>query len=48
MIAGRRWGAQRFFPFLNYQMPEHVLAGADERLLLVLGNHPKGALWVSG
>lgn len=39
---GRRWVAQRFYPFLNYHMPEHVLEGADERLLRVLGKHPKG------
>lgn len=40
---GRRFVAQRFFPFLNYRMPDHVLHGADERLLRVLGKHPKGA-----
>jgi ectoine hydroxylase-related dioxygenase (phytanoyl-CoA dioxygenase family) len=38
-----RWVSQRFYPFLNYHMPERVLAGADERLLRVLGKHPKGA-----
>ncbi len=35
--------SQRFYPFLTYAMPEHVLEGADERLLRVLGKHPKGA-----
>lgn len=40
---GRRFIAQRFYPFLNYRMPEHVLVGADERLLRVLGKHAKGA-----
>jgi len=34
--------AQRFFPFLNYRMPDHVLEGAGERLLRVLGKHPAG------
>ncbi len=40
---GMRFVAQRFFPFLNYRMPDAVLAGASERLLRVLGKHPKGA-----
>ena len=40
---GQRFVAQRFYPFLNYQMPEHVLRNADERRLRVLGAHPKGA-----
>ncbi len=40
---GRRFVAQRFYPFLNYRMPDAVLAGADERTLRVLGKHPKGA-----
>ena len=40
---GKRFIAQRFYPFLNYKMPEYVFAGADERLLRVLGKHPKGA-----
>jgi ectoine hydroxylase-related dioxygenase (phytanoyl-CoA dioxygenase family) len=39
---GTRMIAQRFFPFLNYHMPEHVLEGAGERLLRVLGKHPPG------
>lgn len=39
---GRRFVAQRFYPFLNYRMPDHVLAGADERTLRLLGKHPKG------
>jgi hypothetical protein len=34
--------AQRFYPFLNYCMPDHVLEGAGERLLRVLGKHPSG------
>ena len=36
--------SQRFYPFLNYAMPETVLEGADERMLRVLGKHPKGCL----
>lgn len=43
LTYGPRWVSQRFYPFLNYQMPQHVLDGADERLLRVLGKHPKGA-----
>lgn len=35
--------SQRFYPFLNYRMPEYVLEGADERLLRLLGKHKKGA-----
>jgi ectoine hydroxylase-related dioxygenase (phytanoyl-CoA dioxygenase family) len=38
----RRFVAQKFYPFLNYKMPEHVIQGASERLLRVLGKHPKG------
>ena len=38
-----RFVAQRFYPFLNYEVPAHVLAGADEKLLKALGKHPKGA-----
>lgn len=39
----RRWVAQRFWPFIHYRMPEHVLEGAGDRLRRVLGEHPKGA-----
>ena len=35
--------SQRFYPFLNYSMPEDVLDGADERMLRLLGKHSKGA-----
>ncbi len=38
-----RFVAQRFYPFMNYQVPDHVMQGADERLLRVLGKHSKGA-----
>ncbi|MCX5662803.1 MAG: phytanoyl-CoA dioxygenase family protein [Planctomycetota bacterium] len=40
---GMRFVSQRFYPFLNYQMPAHVLEGASDRLLRVLGKHQKGA-----
>ena len=40
---GRRCIAQRLYPYLNYRAPDHVLAGASERLLRVLGKHPIGA-----
>ena len=40
---GDRRVAPRFYPFLNYRVPDHVLEGADERLLRLFGKHPKGA-----
>lgn len=40
---GRRCMAQRFFPFMNYRMPQHVIDNADERRLRVLGFHKTGA-----
>lgn len=40
---GQRWVSQRFYPFINYQMPQHVLELADDRRKRVLGVHPKGA-----
>ncbi|HVF10422.1 MAG TPA: phytanoyl-CoA dioxygenase family protein [Abditibacteriaceae bacterium] len=43
MAFGRRWIAQRFFPFANYQIPPHVLERADERRRRVLGFHASGA-----
>jgi ectoine hydroxylase-related dioxygenase (phytanoyl-CoA dioxygenase family) len=39
---GRRWVANRFHPFIDYRLPDHVRARADERCLRVLGKHPKG------
>lgn len=38
----RRFVSQKFYPFLNYRMPDHVINGASERLLRVLGKHTKG------
>ena len=46
-IIGSFLVAQRFWPYLNYHMPDYVLEGADKRLLRVLGKHPEMALWVS-
>lgn len=40
---GQRFISQRFYPFLNYRVPDHVLQGASDRLLRVLGKHAKGA-----
>ena len=40
---GDRRIAQRFYPFLNYRVPDHVLEDADERMLRLFGKHPKGA-----
>ncbi len=39
---GRRFISQRFYPFLDYRMPEHVLDGASDRLRRLLGQHGKG------
>ena len=39
---GRRFISQRFYPFLNYRMPDTVLDGADHRLLRLLGRHEMG------
>ncbi len=32
---------QRFWPYLNYHMPDYVLEDADDRLMRVLGKHPE-------
>ena len=42
-VYGQRFVAQRFWPYLNYRMPDYVLEGADQRLLRVLGKHPEMA-----
>ena len=39
----RRIVGHKYFPFMNYQMPEHVYTGADERLKRLLGFLPHGA-----
>ncbi len=39
----RRWVAQRFWPFVNYHMPEEVIARATPRRKRLLGIHGIGA-----
>jgi hypothetical protein len=39
---GRRWASQRLWPSGDYRVPSHVTDGAGERLLRVLGRHPRG------
>ncbi len=39
----RRWVSQRFYPFVNYQLPPGVYERADQRRRRVLGFHTKGA-----
>ena len=39
----RRLIGHRYYPFMNYIMPEHVYAGADPRLKRLLGFLPAGA-----
>jgi ectoine hydroxylase-related dioxygenase (phytanoyl-CoA dioxygenase family) len=43
MAYSQRFVAQRFYPFVNYQLPADVLARADARGRRVLGQHAKGA-----
>ncbi len=40
----RRWVSQRFYPFVNYRMPDEVVAWAEgnRRLTRMLGFHPRG------
>ena len=38
----KRFVAQRFYPFVDYRMPEHVWEGAGPRLQRFLGRHEKG------
>ncbi|MBT3343688.1 MAG: mitomycin antibiotics/polyketide fumonisin biosynthesis protein [Gemmatimonadetes bacterium] len=39
----RRIIGHKYFPFMNYEMPEHVHGNADERLKRLLGFLPSGA-----
>jgi ectoine hydroxylase-related dioxygenase (phytanoyl-CoA dioxygenase family) len=39
----RRLVGHKYFPFMNYNMPEHVYAGAGPRLRRLLGFLPSGA-----
>jgi len=43
LAYGRRWISQRLYPFVNYQIPAHVMERSDDRRKRVLGVHPKGA-----
>jgi hypothetical protein len=40
---GRRFIAQRFYPFVNNRMPEAVLERAGPRRRRLFGLHPAGA-----
>lgn len=33
----------KFFPFMNYTMPDYVMEGASPRLMRLLGFQPRGA-----
>ena len=39
---GRRFISQRFYPFVNYHMPEDLLARSSARRQRLLGVHPRG------
>ncbi|HXG25160.1 MAG TPA: phytanoyl-CoA dioxygenase family protein, partial [Chthonomonadales bacterium] len=39
---GRRWIAQRFYPFINFHMPEEILERANPRRKRLLGVHETG------
>jgi ectoine hydroxylase-related dioxygenase (phytanoyl-CoA dioxygenase family) len=39
---GRRFFAQRFYPFVNFRMPEDLLARSSPRRQRLLGAHPRG------
>ncbi len=43
LAYSKRWVSQRFYPFVNYELPPAVLERADERRRRVLGLHNKGA-----
>ena len=47
LLAGvtysKRFIAQKFHPFIDYRMPDHVWAEASPRLQRMLGRHSKGA-----
>lgn len=40
---GRRLIGHKYYPFMNYEMPEHVYRDADDRLKRLLGFLPHGA-----
>ena len=43
IVYSQRLIAQRFYPFIDYRMPEHIWEGADERMQRLFGRHSKGA-----
>ena len=43
----RRVIGHKFYPFMNYQMPQHVYAGAGGRLRRLLGFLPHGGLRIA-
>jgi len=42
VIYGKRWISQRFYPFINYTMPQHIIDRANPRRKRLLGLHPRG------
>ena len=38
----KRFVSQKFYPFIDYRMPDHVWDGASPRLQRLLGRHEKG------
>ena len=42
MTFGKRFISQRFYPFLNYIVPQHVLECSTSHQLRLLGMHKKG------
>lgn len=42
VIYGMRFISQRFYPFMNYVMPQHVIDNANDRRKRVLGFHGRG------
>lgn len=45
VMYGKRWVAQRFYPFINYEMPQEVIDRWKDhpRMRKLLGMHPRGA-----
>lgn len=43
LAFSQRWVSQRFYPFVNYRLPEGLLERSDDRRRRVLGIHPPGA-----
>jgi len=43
VVYSQRVVAQRLYPFIDYQMPDYVWEGIDERTQRLFGRHDKGA-----